>query len=84
MWWAWQSPRQAVAPTTWRSCLLRGQLSCGFSAHRYLQEPARDRAMVCGSLAFNKDVAAVLDGFGLEEGSNSAPGDYVIEKAFVG
>ena len=47
-------------------------------------EPARDRAMVCGSLAFNKDVAAVLDGFGLEEGSNSAPGDYVIEKAFVG
>ena len=46
--------------------------------------PERDRAMVCGSLAFNKDVAAVLDGFGLEEGSNSAPGDYVIEKAFVG
>lgn len=47
-------------------------------------DPARDRAMVCGSLAFNKDVAAVLEGFGLEEGSNSAPADYVIEKAFVG
>lgn len=47
-------------------------------------DPARDRAMVCGSLAFNKDVAALLDGFGLTEGSNSAPGDYVIEKAFVG
>ncbi len=44
----------------------------------------RDRAMVCGSLAFNKDVAAVLEGFGLEEGSNSAPADYVIEKAVVG
>ena len=26
----------------------------------------------------------MLDGFGLTEGSNSAPGDYVIEKAFVG
>lgn len=47
-------------------------------------DPARDRAMVCGSLAFNKDVAAVLEGFGLQEGSNSAPADYVIEKAFVG
>ncbi|WP_417625479.1 ferredoxin--NADP reductase [Pararhodobacter aggregans] len=47
-------------------------------------DPARDRAMVCGSLAFNKDVAAVLEGSGLEEGSNSAPADYVIEKAFVG
>ena len=46
--------------------------------------PERDRAMVCGSLAFNRDVAALLDGFGLTEGSNSAPGDYVIEKAFVG
>ncbi|MCC0080344.1 MAG: ferredoxin--NADP reductase [Rhodobacter sp.] len=43
-----------------------------------------DRAMVCGSLAFNRDVAALLDRFGLREGSNSAPGDYVIEKAFVG
>lgn len=47
-------------------------------------DPARDRAMVCGSLAFNRDVAVLLDGFGLTEGSNSAPGDYVIEKAFVG
>ncbi|WP_127107088.1 ferredoxin--NADP reductase [Pararhodobacter zhoushanensis] len=47
-------------------------------------DPEIDRAMVCGSLAFNKDVAAVLDGFGLHEGANSAPGDYVIEKAFVG
>ena len=47
-------------------------------------DPAHDRAMVCGSLAFNKDLAAVLQAFGLTEGSNSAPADYVIEKAFVG
>ncbi|MCL4674796.1 MAG: ferredoxin--NADP reductase [Pararhodobacter sp.] len=47
-------------------------------------DPAADRAMVCGSLAFNKDVAALLTGFGLREGSNAAPGDFVIEKAFVG
>jgi ferredoxin--NADP+ reductase len=47
-------------------------------------DPAADRAMVCGSLAFNVDVKAVLEGFGLREGANSEPLDYVVEKAFVG
>ena len=45
---------------------------------------ADDRAMVCGSLAFNLDVKAVLEGFGLREGANSDPKEYVVEKAFVG
>ncbi|MDO5632873.1 MAG: ferredoxin--NADP reductase [Paracoccus sp. (in: a-proteobacteria)] len=43
-----------------------------------------DRAMVCGSLAFNVDVKAVLEGFGLREGANSDPREFVVEKAFVG
>ena len=47
-------------------------------------DPAHDRAMVCGSLAFNVDVKAVLEGFGLREGANSEPLEYVVEKAFVG
>jgi ferredoxin--NADP+ reductase len=47
-------------------------------------DPATDRAMVCGSLAFNIDVKAVLEGFGLREGANSEPQEYVVEKAFVG
>ncbi len=46
--------------------------------------PATDRAMVCGSLAFNVDVKAVLERFGLREGANSEPLEYVVEKAFVG
>lgn len=45
---------------------------------------AEDRAMVCGSLQFNIDVKAVLEGFGLREGANSEPLEYVVEKAFVG
>ncbi|MTH63081.1 ferredoxin--NADP reductase [Paracoccus shanxieyensis] len=45
---------------------------------------ATDRAMICGSLAFNTDVKAVLEGFGLEEGANSDPKQFVVEKAFVG
>ena len=46
--------------------------------------PERDRAMVCGSLDFNLDVKKVLEGFGLREGANSDPKEYVVEKAFVG
>jgi ferredoxin/flavodoxin---NADP+ reductase len=46
--------------------------------------PETDRAMVCGSLAFNVDVKAVLERFGLREGANSEPLEYVVEKAFVG
>ena len=45
---------------------------------------ADDRAMVCGSLAFNVDVKQVLEGFGLREGANSEPREFVVEKAFVG
>ena len=43
-----------------------------------------DRGMVCGSLAFNTDMKTVLEDFGLEEGANSDPKQYVVEKAFVG
>jgi ferredoxin--NADP+ reductase len=43
-----------------------------------------DRAMVCGSMGLNKDIKVILEGFGLEEGANSDPKHYVIEKAFVG
>ena len=46
--------------------------------------PDTDRGMVCGSLEFNKDIMAVLEGFGLREGANSDPKEYVVEKAFVG
>ncbi|MDZ4093716.1 MAG: ferredoxin--NADP reductase [Paracoccaceae bacterium] len=46
--------------------------------------PENDRAMVCGSLAFNHDVKAVLESFNLREGANSEPLEYVVEKAFVG
>ncbi len=46
--------------------------------------PAEDRAMVCGSLAFNIDVKAILEGRGLREGANSDPREFVVEKAFVG
>lgn len=46
--------------------------------------PETDRIMLCGSMEMIKDLSAMLDGMGFEEGSNSKPGHYVIERAFVG
>ena len=47
-------------------------------------DPALDRVMLCGSMAMIKDVAHLLESQGLKEGSNSEPGDFVLERAFVG
>ncbi|AEI93456.1 ferredoxin--NADP reductase [Roseobacter litoralis] len=45
--------------------------------------PETDRAMVCGNLAFNLEIKDLLEGYGLEEGANSKPAQYVVEKAFL-
>jgi ferredoxin/flavodoxin---NADP+ reductase len=47
-------------------------------------DPETDRVMLCGSMAMIKDVAHILEEQGLKEGSNSEPGDFVLERAFVG
>ena len=46
--------------------------------------PERDRGMICGSMAMLKDTKAILEGFGLEEGANNKPAQFVVERAFVG
>ena len=46
--------------------------------------PQTDRAMVCGSMGLNTDMKAILESYGLREGANSDPAEYVVEKAFVG
>ena len=46
--------------------------------------PETDRAMICGSMGLNLEMKAILEGFGLEEGANSEPKHYVVERAFVG
>jgi ferredoxin--NADP+ reductase len=42
------------------------------------------RFMICGSIAFNKEMAEILTGWGMTEGTQSQPGQFVIERAFVG
>jgi ferredoxin--NADP+ reductase len=43
-----------------------------------------DRIMLCGSMAMIKETAALVEEHGLKEGSNAEPGDFVLERAFVG
>jgi ferredoxin--NADP+ reductase len=47
-------------------------------------DPAEDRVMICGSIAMIRDVKALVEAAGLREGSNAAPADFVVERAFVG
>ncbi|WP_421731040.1 ferredoxin--NADP reductase [Brevundimonas sp.] len=46
--------------------------------------PETDRIMLCGSMAMIKETGELLEAQGLKEGSNAEPGDYVLERAFVG
>ncbi len=47
-------------------------------------DPAHDRIMMCGSMNMIKDVKAMLEPLGFVEGSNTEPGSFVVERAFVG
>jgi len=46
--------------------------------------PEEDRVMICGSKDMIDDTAALVETFGLKEGSNSQPAEFVVEKSFVG
>ncbi len=45
--------------------------------------PESDRAMICGNLAFNLELKEMFENYGLEEGANSKPAHFVVEKAFL-
>ncbi|GBQ25980.1 ferredoxin--NADP reductase [Gluconacetobacter sacchari] len=46
-------------------------------------DPAHDRVMICGSPEMLADTEALLESRGFDEGNNSNPGAYVVEKAFA-
>ena len=46
--------------------------------------PDEDRVMICGSMDMINDTKALVETFGLKEGSNSQPAEFVVEKSFVG
>jgi len=84
-------PAVTREPFDWRGHDRRGRLTDLFDSGRMAAElglepldPARDRAMLCGSPQMLADFRAILD----RRGFNAAPrigtaGDYVFERAFV-
>jgi len=47
-------------------------------------DPVVDRVMICGSMDMIRDVKALVETFGLTEGANNKPAEFVVERAFVG
>lgn len=47
-------------------------------------DPAHDRIMICGSPEMLRDLKALAEKNGFEEGNTSRPGAFVIERAFAG
>lgn len=43
-----------------------------------------DRVMICGSMEMNLELKDYLEGMGFNEGDSKTPGEFVIERAFVG
>ena len=46
-------------------------------------DAASDRVMLCGNPDLLVDMRDILEGYGLGEGANNKPGEFVVEKAFV-
>ncbi len=49
-----------------------------------MAEIADSRWMICGSIAFNQEMIEILESHGLREGTRNHPGQFVVERAFVG
>lgn len=47
-------------------------------------DPEVDRIMICGSMEMIADTRRIVESAGFIEGSNAAPGGFVVEKAFAG
>ena len=85
------APKLLYYPTVTREPFRhRGRITGLLGSHKLTDDlglpplnAVTDRVMLCGSPAFLGDMVSLLDGTGFAEGSHSAPGQYVIEKAFV-
>jgi ferredoxin--NADP+ reductase len=75
-----RDPSPITGRITTRIC--DGSLFAGLGVEPF--DPEIDRVMICGSMAMLHDVKALVERAGFREGSHSEPGDFVVERAFVG
>ena len=78
-----------ISTTTREPDKLTGRLTDWLDDNRFADytggalDAALDRVMICGSMEMLFDHKRICESLGMNEGSNSAPGHFVIEKAFV-
>jgi ferredoxin--NADP+ reductase len=79
-----------IATTTREESSMMGRITALLddgTIYRHLSrpplDPISDRVMICGSIAMLGDVKARVQALGFNEGANNAPGDFVVERAFV-
>jgi ferredoxin/flavodoxin---NADP+ reductase len=78
-----------ISTTTREASPLMGRMTDWLRDGRFERETGaalsadHDRVMICGSMAMLQDHKALCEAAGMAEGSNSEPGAFVIEKAFV-
>ncbi len=67
----------------------KGRMTDWLKSERFKSETGqelnieKDRVMICGSISMLNDHKLICENIGMKEGSNSSPGHFVIEKAFV-
>ena len=78
-----------ISTTTREPSELTGRLADWLKDDRFARHTGssinmeNDRVMICGSLGMLKSHKEICENVGMKEGSNSDPGHFVIEKAFV-
>ena len=80
---------QLISTTTREQSDLMGRLTHWLNDNRFKSHTGSslnfdcDRVMICGGMEMLKSHKEICEGIGMLEGSNSEPGHFVIEKAFV-
>ena len=78
-----------ISTTTREPSKLTGRLTDWLDDNRFADntggalDAVLDRVMICGSMEMLLDHKRICESLGMNEGSNSDPGHFVIEKAFV-
>ena len=78
-----------ISTATRESSKLMGRLTDWLDDNRFADYTGNaldllsDRVMICGSMEMLLDHKKICESLGMNEGSNSEPGHFVIEKAFV-
>ena len=80
---------KVISTTTREKSTCNGRMTEWLKQGRFKSETgtdlsrATDRVMICGSLEMLNEHKEICGKLGMEEGANSSPGHFVIEKAFV-